>query len=53
MSKKLKPVPPFKSEAAEREFWNAHDSTEYVEWSQAERVIFTNLKSRYRTFRCA
>mgnify|MGYP001581356101 CR=1 FL=1 len=45
MSKNLKPMPHFKSEAQEREFWQTHDSTEYVDWSKAERgVRFPNLK---------
>ena len=45
MSRKLKPIPNFKSEAEEREFWQTHDSTEYVDWSRAKRgVMFPNLK---------
>jgi len=40
----LKPIPKFKSEAEEREFWETHDSTEYLDWSKAERVRFPNLK---------
>lgn len=43
-AKKMKPVPKFKSEAEEREFWETHDSTEYLDWSKAERVRFPNLK---------
>lgn len=43
--KKLKPIPHFNSEAQEREFWQTHDSTEYVDWSKAIRGIrFPNLK---------
>jgi predicted DNA binding CopG/RHH family protein len=42
--KKLKPVPPFKSEAEERKFWETHDSTDYVDWSKATRARFPNLK---------
>lgn len=45
MKKNLKPIPHFKSEAEEREFWQTHDSTEYVDWSKAIRGIkFPNLK---------
>ncbi len=44
MPKKLKPVPRFASEAKERKFWESHDSTDYVDWSRAERAIFPNLK---------
>ena len=44
MSRKLKPIPHFRSEAEEREFWETHDSTDYVDWSKAERVRLPNLK---------
>lgn len=44
MPKRLKPIPRFKTEAEEREFWDTHDSTEYVDWSKAERVVLPNLK---------
>jgi hypothetical protein len=42
--KKPKPIPTFKTEAEERKFWETHDSTDYVDWSKAERVRFPNLK---------
>src|SRR5260370_23734357 len=41
---KLKPIPAFKSEAEERKFWETHNSTDYIDWSKAERVRFPNLK---------
>jgi predicted DNA binding CopG/RHH family protein len=41
---KLKRVPAFKSETEERRFWETHDSTDYVDWTKAERVRFPNLK---------
>ena len=44
MSRKRKPIPSFKSEAEERTFWETHDSTEYVDWSRAERVRLPSLK---------
>jgi predicted DNA binding CopG/RHH family protein len=44
MPRKLKPVPRFASEAAERAFWEAQDSTDYVDWSKAKRARFANLK---------
>ncbi|PYT70988.1 MAG: hypothetical protein DMG39_14205 [Acidobacteria bacterium] len=47
--KKLKPLPVFKSEEEEREFWATHDSMDYVDWSKAERVVFPNLKPTART----
>ena len=44
MNKKAKPYPHFRDEAEERQFWESHDSTEYVDWSQAERVRLPNLR---------
>lgn len=45
---KKKP-PKFKDEAAEREFWADHDSTEYVNWDSAKRVVLPNLKPSQKT----
>lgn len=44
MTHKLKPIPEFVSEADERAFWESADSTEYLDWSKAEKVRFPNLK---------
>jgi predicted DNA binding CopG/RHH family protein len=41
---KPKRIPEFKSEAEEREFWETHNSTDYVNWEQAKSVTFANLK---------
>ncbi|MGH7559867.1 MAG: BrnA antitoxin family protein [Gemmatimonadales bacterium] len=40
----LKPIPAFSAEDDEREFWAEHDSTDYVDWSQARVVRFPNLR---------
>ncbi len=48
MKKRLRPLPAFQSEAQERAFWESHDSSGYVDWSQAERVRFVNLKPSTR-----
>ena len=45
----LKPIPEFASEDEEREFWAAHDSTDYLDWGQAEPAIFPSLKLSTRT----
>jgi len=37
-------MPRFRSEAAERKFWETHDSAEMVDWTKAERVRLPNLK---------
>jgi predicted DNA binding CopG/RHH family protein len=45
MRKKAKlAVPQFKSEAEERAFWEKHDSTDYLDWSKAQRPNFSSLK---------
>ncbi len=44
MKKELKRIPKFKSEKEEREFWQTHDSTEYVEYKSLENWHFPNLK---------
>jgi hypothetical protein len=42
--KKLKPIPDFATEAEEREFWESHDSMDYVDWSKAKKVVLPNLR---------
>ena len=49
MSKKLKRAPAFKSEAAERRFWQTHDTTEYFDAAKSVRAVFPNLKPSTRT----
>jgi predicted DNA binding CopG/RHH family protein len=44
MSKKLKAIPKFKSEAEERRFWETHDTTEYFDAAKTSRARFPNLK---------
>ena len=44
MAKPKLKIPTFKSEAAERAFWEKHDSSDYVDWSKAESASFPNLK---------
>ncbi len=40
----MKKIPVFKTEEEERVFWEEHDSTDYLDWSNADRVVFPNLK---------
>lgn len=42
--KKLKLIPKFENEDAERDFWDTHDVTDYFDMSKGEMVIFPNLK---------
>jgi predicted DNA binding CopG/RHH family protein len=49
MNKPLKKIPRFASEAEERAFWEANDSADYVDWSQAKRAVLPNLKPTTKT----
>ncbi|OFV98320.1 MAG: hypothetical protein A3H28_08200 [Acidobacteria bacterium RIFCSPLOWO2_02_FULL_61_28] len=44
-----KPIPRFDSEDQERDFWASHDSTEYVNWSQARKVVLPELRPTLKT----
>ncbi|GAB5506553.1 MAG: BrnA antitoxin family protein [Rhizobiaceae bacterium] len=44
MSKRKKTIPAFQTEGEERQIWENNDSTEFVDWSRAERVRMPNLK---------
>jgi predicted DNA binding CopG/RHH family protein len=45
----LEPIPEFENEDQEREFWATHDSTDYVDWSRAERAVLPRLKPSTKT----
>lgn len=47
--KSIKKIPKFKNEDEEREFWAKHDSTGYLNWSNARKVIFSNLRPSIKT----
>jgi len=49
MSKSTKPYPALRDEAEERQFWEHHDSTAYIDWNKAERVRLPNLKPSTRS----
>jgi len=49
MKARAKRTPRLASEAAERRFWESRDSTSYVDWSRAERVVLPNLKPTTRS----
>ena len=40
----MKKIPKFKTEAEEREFWANADSSDYVDWSKASRILLPNIK---------
>ena len=39
----------FKTEDEEREFWSSHDSTEVVDWTEADRLTLPDLKPSLNT----
>lgn len=47
--KRLKKIPTFKDEDAEREFWGKADSTEYIDWSKAQTLVLPNFRPTLRT----
>ena len=49
MSERKLKVPRFSSEVEERAFWEKHDSSDYVDWSRAQRVVLPNLKPTTKT----
>ena len=46
---KKRRIPKFRNEDEEREFWASHDSTDYIDWSEASEVIMPNLKPTLKT----
>jgi predicted DNA binding CopG/RHH family protein len=50
MKTKLKTIPNFKTEEDEINFWETHDTTEYIDWSKAiVNPSFPNLKMSTKT----
>lgn len=45
----LKPIPEFQTEDEERAFWAQQDSTDYLDWKRAEKIIFPKLKPATKT----
>ena len=44
-----KPIPEFKNEDEEREFWAQQDSADYFDWEKAQPAIFPKLKPATKT----
>ena len=49
MRHEKKQIPKHKSEDKERQFWAVADSTEFIDWSKARRVLLPNLKPSLKT----
>jgi predicted DNA binding CopG/RHH family protein len=45
----MKKIPKFKTDAEERDFWANADSSDYIDWSKAKRVLLPNIKPSLRT----
>jgi len=45
----MKNIPNFKNEDKEREFWAEADSSEYIDWKKAKKIILPNLKPSVKT----
>lgn len=41
---KFKKLPQFRNEVEEAEFWQTHDSNDYIDWAKAKHASFPNLK---------
>lgn len=46
---KLKKIPKFKTKKQEEQFWQQHDSTDFIDWGSAKRAVFPNLKPSTKT----
>jgi hypothetical protein len=44
-----KAVPKFANEAAERAYWESHNSTDHLDWSRAKLASLPNLKPTTKT----
>ena len=49
MNKRVKPIPKFASEAAERACWEKNDSAVYMDWKKAQVAVLPNLKPSTQT----
>ena len=49
MNKPTKTVPKFANLSQERAFWETHDSTDYLDWSKAQKLTLPNLKPTTKT----
>lgn len=48
-NKKIKPIPTFKNEDEEREFWATHDATDYFDMSHPVYLDLSKLKPTTET----
>ena len=44
-----KKIPKFKSEEEEQKFWSSADSTEYINWKEAKKIVLSKLRPSVKT----
>lgn len=49
MTNSLKDIPNFETEEEERAFWSNQDTTDYINWDEAEAVVLPKLKPSTRS----
>ncbi len=49
MKKQLKSIPQFTNEKEEQLFWEQNDSSDYLDWNEANKVVMPNLKPTTKT----
>jgi len=42
-------IPEFTNTDQERDFWDSHDSTDYIDWSSGKRLVLPHLKPSVKT----
>ncbi|MHB1275660.1 MAG: BrnA antitoxin family protein [Candidatus Humimicrobiaceae bacterium] len=45
----MKNIPNFENEDKEREFWAEADSSKYIDWKKAKKIVLPNLKPSVKT----
>ena len=45
----MKNIPNFENEDKEREFWAEADSSDYIDWKKAKKIVLPNLKPSVKT----
>lgn len=45
----MKKIPKLKNEDQERDFWKNSDSSEYIDWKKAKKIVLPNLKPSVKT----
>lgn len=49
MKKQLKKIPKFANEKEEQHFWEQNDSSDYLDWNKATKIVMPNLKPTTKT----